>query len=260
MLIDVSEKVLVPNDSYDDEPDAQGTMVYRTRYGWFNADDLDVSTYEPNLVQAAVGVIQEAAPGDVQIDWHSDGVTWEVGVPVPETTAAEFVQKCLAAISMTMWQDHRGTIVINNPLDVVSAHNYAISKDASYAHPEVELTKPLKTLSVVHHYTHHSTTKTSSFEINPDGDIITVDIPYVYDDDSHIEYLKDQYAKWWNKREVVSGEFRADPRLELFDRVEVETKYGTLSPVMITYLKYTYNGAFRAVYEGKVTDESFNAK
>jgi hypothetical protein len=53
---------------------------------------------------------------------------------------------------------------------------------------------------------------------------------------------------------MLKGDFRADPRLELFDVISVESKYGMISPVMITYIKYTYNGSFHGTFEGKVLD------
>jgi hypothetical protein len=53
-------------------------------------------------------------------------------------------------------------------------------------------------------------------------------------------------------RKIVTGEFRADPRLDLYDIVSVESKYGSIDWVVITDIKYTYSGSFRASYTGHV--------
>jgi hypothetical protein len=53
-------------------------------------------------------------------------------------------------------------------------------------------------------------------------------------------------------RRTVKGEYRADPRLDLFDVVKVESKYGMIEPVAITHIKYTYNGAYAGSYTGRV--------
>jgi hypothetical protein len=56
-------------------------------------------------------------------------------------------------------------------------------------------------------------------------------------------------------RKTVTGEFRADPRIDLYDVVSVESKYGTLTPVVVTNITYTYNGSFRGSYTGRVLEE-----
>jgi hypothetical protein len=55
-------------------------------------------------------------------------------------------------------------------------------------------------------------------------------------------------------RKTVSGEFRADPRLDLYDIVNVEDRYGNLLPVVITNIKYTYNSSFKGSYTGRVLE------
>ena len=55
-------------------------------------------------------------------------------------------------------------------------------------------------------------------------------------------------------RKRVKGSFRGDPRLDLFDIVFVETKYGGMMGIVITNIKYTFNGTFNGSYEGRVLD------
>lgn len=75
----------------------------------------------------------------------------------------------------------------------------------------------------------------------------------------HLLYAEDM-ANWvkyiLESRKTVSGEYRADPRLDVYDVVVVESKYGELSPVLITNIKYTFNGSFRGTYTGKIVSFS----
>jgi hypothetical protein len=142
----------------------------------------------------------------------------------------------------------------------------------AYSYPEVELSKPLKEVRFVGYYQggNHTTEVVHSFDTA--GETVIVDNPYslcsLYFPDENlfgpsvsmlgvgnIDRSLEALAKMWRNRTLVTGEFRADPRLELFDVVQVETKFGTVSPVMITRIKYSYNGAFHGSYEGKVLFE-----
>lgn len=52
-------------------------------------------------------------------------------------------------------------------------------------------------------------------------------------------------------RNIMQGSFRADPRLDVFDKITAKDKY--VSEVMyVTNFKLTYNGAFRGSYEGRL--------
>lgn len=173
----------------------------------------------------------------------------------------EFVQKCLFSHGYTMWFDQQANrLYLSSPKTTLS--DYTISLEQSYIHPEVELSKPLQFLSITAYYEESGESKTQLFE-DPNvknGDYITIDCPYNqpvfnWGSSQPTSLVWSKYKKWWGYRERVSGEFRADPRLELFDVVTVETKYGRISPVMLTYLKYTYNGSFRANFEGKCCGE-----
>jgi hypothetical protein len=117
----------------------------------------------------------------------------------------------------------------------------------------VELAKPLKQIKVVSHIKYGYDSVTDVFNVNDNGEIITIDNPYLWAEHPElVQGMADDHGKWWKHRGLVSGEFRADPRLELFDVVSVESKYGLISPVMITQIKYTYNGSFHGTYKGKI--------
>jgi hypothetical protein len=63
-------------------------------------------------------------------------------------------------------------------------------------------------------------------------------------------------AKWvcdgLRSRQQINGEFRGDPRFDLFDVVNIENKYGTIAGVVLTDIKCSFTGAFRVAYSGYV--------
>jgi hypothetical protein len=66
----------------------------------------------------------------------------------------------------------------------------------------------------------------------------------------------DAIARWvcdsLRSRQQISGNYRGDPRLDLFDVVSVESKYGTIAGVVLTDIKYSFTGAFRVSYSGYI--------
>lgn len=177
-------------------------------------------------------------------------------VAIEGTNSAEFLQSCLFSLGLTFWVGSNGINFLSSPLlsQYSKLTDYIISLDLAYHHPEVILAKPLGRLGITFTKEFEFQKATMWFNINNDGDSILIECPWLRDE-SALANIVNRYKRWWGTREIVSGEFRADPRLDLFDVVTVETKYGKLSPIMITYLKYTYNGSFRAKYEGKAINE-----
>ena len=56
---------------------------------------------------------------------------------------------------------------------------------------------------------------------------------------------------YYNNRIILSSSWRADPRLDALDIVDNDNDYGT-NKVLMTNVKYDYNGAFKGSGEGKV--------
>lgn len=87
--------------------------------------------------------------------------------------------------------------------------------------------------------------------INGDtGETITVDNPLITSQDRANaigKWVKD-YMK---NRMIISSSWRADPRLDALDLINTENEYGRNNMIM-TSIKYSYNGAFRGTGEGRV--------
>ena len=182
---------------------------------------------------------------DVPDDFHyliDDSLSnYSVTLPNGTYTCAEIIQMCANASKCIIYQDREGILHIE-PLNQVNT-DYVIPLSLSYSQPEIELSKPLKNVSVSHGE------ETYVLPVGSSGETQTVDNPLIEEQYQAVaEWVRDTLVT----RKTVSGEFRADPRLDVFDLVTVQSKYGDLSRVAITDIKYTYNGSFRGNYTGRL--------
>ena len=164
-----------------------------------------------------------------------------------ENTCAEILQMVANAGRCCIWQDRSGVLHIE-PLNttltdyVIGTMENGLSN--AYEHPEFTLSKELKSVRV---------NSGQAVAVNGDtGAVQEVSNPLITDvatANAVAEWCKDCLKG----RKTLSGTFRADPRLDVLDKVTVVSKYST-SPVYITSIKYDYNGAFRGTYEGRVAE------
>lgn len=184
-------------------------------------------------------------PDDIRIDLSDVLDSYNATLPENSSfTCAEIVQMCANAASCIIRQDRYGTLHVER-LNTADS-DYVIGAALAYAHPEVELTKQLKNVSVS-----YGENQTHVLSVGTAGETQTVNNPLVASETQAAEI-----AAWvrdtLEARRSVSGEYRADPRLDLFDIVAIESKYGQITPVAITNIKYTYNGAYAGSYTGRV--------
>ena len=156
----------------------------------------------------------------------------------------------------------------NNQISMTSLKknvcDYPMPLTLAYSYPEITLSKPLRDI-VIKVWVEPKTdadgdgywdvTDKIVLTVRSDGESQTIDnrVLYAWSDtdlNSYAEWVRDTLIS----RKTVSGEFRADPRLEVLDVVSIESKYGVIEPVALTTVKYTYNGSFRGYYEGRVID------
>lgn len=168
---------------------------------------------------------------------------------IPEGhTRAEVIQMIANAACCIIRFDREGVLHVERLNETPSG--YVISAAMSYSHPETTLTKPMKDVTVS-----YGEDASVVLPANTIGESQTVDNPVVA-----TAQQATSIALWvkhtLSSRKGVKGEFRGDPRLDLFDIVEVEGKYGKISPVAIEQIKYTYSGSFKATYSGRVITES----
>lgn len=231
-------------------------LLYRISSGWILQSLVNITS--DRTLQGSVNEIMETMSPQVTPCHYGPKMNeGTIPVVVENVPAAQMVQTCANKCGYAHWQDSKGEVHFEFPSRALT--DYVISKNISYSYPEVELTKPLKQIDIVTHCEHMETTITESYTIGSKGETLTIDNPYLWANTDFTDKVKQVYVDLWNPRTIVSGEFRADPRLELFDVVQIETKYGVVAPVMITSLTYTYNGSFHGNYTGRVVVESEEA-
>ena len=157
---------------------------------------------------------------------------------------AEVLQLCANAAGCAMYQDRNGKLRIEYRGTILS--DYAIPSELSYSWPEIELTKNLKEVAVS-----YGEEGKYVLSVNDFGETQTVDNPLI-NSEEHAAYLANLVMAQLKPRKSITGEYRADPRLDLFDCISVDTKFGTISPVIVSNIKYSFSGAFRCNYTAKV--------
>lgn len=193
-----------------------------------------------HLVSEALSTVE--LPSDFTVSMHSSLSKYSATIPDEKLTAAEVIQMCANATRCIIRQDRDGVLQIKRMS--VALQDYLIDTNVSYVHPDVSLTKPLRKVAVS-----YGTDGEYVLDVGTSGETQTLTNPLISSEEQAAEI-----AEWVQDRlegrEVISGEFRADPRLDLYDLVTVKSKYG--SPyVVITSIKYSYTGSFRGEYSGR---------
>lgn len=184
------------------------------------------------LLPAGASVVIDKALKNYSAEYIGDG------------THAEIVQKAANAAGCILRYDRDGVLHIEKFNDTFT--DYLIELSVSYSHPEVTLSKPLKSVSVG-----YGEEQPYVLPVSASGERQTVENSYITSE-AQAATIAEWVRDTLETRKTVSGEFRADPRLDLFDVVAVQSKYGAIAPVVITNIKYTFNGSFRGSYTGRV--------
>jgi len=164
-----------------------------------------------------------------------------------ENTIAEVLQKIAHMSCCILYQDRNGVIRLEPKSKLLS--DYLISRDVSYTHPEFEITKPLKAVEVS-----FGDNESYLLPVAPSGEVQTVDNDFIQAE-ADAQRVAEETAAVLRGRNTLSGEFRADPRLDALDVITVESKCAC-NPVVITEIEYsTTGGGFRGRFTGKVVQD-----
>lgn len=161
-----------------------------------------------------------------------------------ENTIAEVLQKVAHMACCVLYQDREGIMHLEPRGEFLT--DYEISQDVSYSHPEFEISKPLKAVEVSYGAGHSLT-----LPVSTTGEVQTVynDFVQTEEDARHVAEATAQLLKG---RKTISGEFRADPRLDALDIVMVQSKFAT-NPVVISEIEYTTTGGgFHGSFTGRL--------
>lgn len=161
-----------------------------------------------------------------------------------EYTIAVVLQMIAHMGCCVLFQDRSGKVHMEPHNSEVT--DYVINRFRSYAHPEILLSKPLKSVEVTYDDNLKETLNVAS-----SGEVLTVTNEFIKTA-ADAQRVASRTADLLKGRQTISGEYRADPRLCALDVVTVESKYA-VNEVAITEIKYTTTGgAFKGAYTGRI--------
>ena len=164
-----------------------------------------------------------------------------------EDTIAEVLQKVAHMACCVIYQDRNGVMRIEPRGTALS--DYTIRREVSYSHPEFEISKPLKAVEV-----RYGEEGRYLLPVASSGEVQTVDNDFVKTE-ADAQRVAQAAADVLRGRKTISGEFRADPRLDALDIVTVESKFAT-NPVVISEIEYsTTGGGFHGKFTGKLVQD-----
>ena len=162
-------------------------------------------------------------------------------------TMAQVLQMVGHAGNCTIHQDCNGVFLVE-PWEA-RYDGYIIEPRISYTHPEYTISKPLKAVSVG--YGDEQDEVLVKSDTTTVGEVLTAYNVFLRtaEDARRVgEHTRDMMSN----RKVISGDFRADVRLEALDNVVVTSKYAS-NVISITDVSYsTTGGTFRGHYTGRV--------
>ena len=161
-------------------------------------------------------------------------------------TVSDILQLVAHAGCCVLYQDRDAVIHIEPRSTALS--DYEITQDVSYSYPEYTISKPLKAVEIS-----YGDDQITTLQAGTTGEVQTVDNPMIQT--AAVAKAVGEAAKaLLVNRKTVTGECRADPRLDATDIVKVHSKYAT-NTVVITDISYsTTGGACRGHYTGRVID------
>lgn len=195
------------------------------------------------LYDIATRAIAEAnIPEDAVISLCNELKNYSVGAIEykGDESVAEILQKCANAACCVMYQKRNGVFAIERMNTEESG--YTIPLNLSYSYPEMELLRPLKAVA-----TTYGNNQTETYFFYTSGETQTLTNEFISTSPQAREV-----SKWvcdsLRARQKISGEFRSDLRLDLYDVVSVKNKYGDVRGAILTDIKIAFSGAFRMTY------------
>jgi len=158
---------------------------------------------------------------------------------------SEVLQMVANAGCCVLYQDRKGVVRIE-PWNR-GYTNYRIDPSVSYSHPEYSVNKPLKAVSVGYGVEENRVV----IDVGGRGEVQTIDNPLISSEADAIRIGEAAVALLEN-RKVISGEYRADLRMDVLDVIMVASKYAS-NIIGVTDVTYsTTGGCFKANYTGRV--------
>lgn len=162
-----------------------------------------------------------------------------------EYIISEVIQMVAHAAGCVLYQDRDGMVHIEPRAKDYS--HYMIEPQISYAYPEYTINKPLKAISV-----EYGEEFKADVAVHPRGEVQTISTPFINTREDALR-IAEVAREVLENREVITGDFRADLRMDALDNIVVVSKYAS-NTICVTDVKYsTTGGAFKGTYTGRVT-------
>jgi hypothetical protein len=196
---------------------------------------------EKTLYEHCVSAI---AQSDIPVDYVIDERLKNYSTAIlDDYSAAEILQYCANAVGDGIYQDRDGILHI---CDITISDDivYPIYKMMQYEHPETELSKPLGSVIVTYA---NGASYTSGNGVT--GLKQTLRNEFISNQDQ-AEIVAEKTKNYLGIRDTMTSNYRADPRLDVFDTVRLYTK-NNIYKLLVTEITYTFNGGFRGHVKGK---------
>lgn len=204
--------------------------------------DIAVAAFEeaelPTLSDGSARYFIDESLKNIEVELAADDSGYHI---------SEILQMVANAGCCVLYQDRKGVVRIEPWNKDYSG--YKIEPGVSYSHPEYSVNKPLKAVSVGY----GSEKNRVVIDVNGGnrGEVQTIDNPFVFSEADAIRVGEAAKALLEN-RKVISGDFRADLRMDILDVVMVASKYAS-NIIGVTNVTYsTTGGCFKASYTGRV--------
>ena len=169
-------------------------------------------------------------------------------LPSDNYSYAEILQLIANAFQCVLYVDRNSKIHIDKLGDV--SENYVLSEKISYENPKLKIAEKIGDIDL---YTNHGMSHTTAASPDDTGGLLTVTNPIVRDSFQSFELANHIISFQSVSRKRITGNFRADPRIDLFDIIIVPNN-GELSVCAITKANFTYSGSWRGTYEAVAID------
>lgn len=225
------------------------------KLGWTHTSYIDIDSAQLDCLGLLDIMLENSkTPSDFEIRVPSNVTDYRaVRLKIDNAPVSELIQMMSNQLCCRHRIDRNGLVQLELRKEGLALSDYEIPLDISKNYPEVSLCKPLSEVKVMYYQQAESWGDPGwiTWSFNDSGTCLQLDNKIMVSNGWDIAMWT---ADILNRRTVVSGDFRSDPRLDLFDVVKVETKYGTLTPVAITRIKYTFSGTFWGTFEGRLID------
>lgn len=167
---------------------------------------------------------------------------------------SDVLQLAANAAGMALYQTRDGQIRIDwvpfSPEDKNSI--YEITEMNNFEYPEISFSNKLKNIS----YSVNNTSKT--YPSGTTGDGVTQSISNAFLSDSIIAQPKNALTESYkilSNRRTATLSYRASPHNDALDFVKLNHQFGYSSNLLITDVKYTFNGCFKGSVTGYMIED-----